>query len=399
MNRKRVNGTGSIAQLKDGRYCVTFTDATGRRVYRYRQKRKDAELALAALLQGTDRAKDGPASTAAVLLSPASEGGPTLAAWAEDWLGECEGRLRHATLTTYRRQILRVTALLPATPLPALTPAALRGVFAELRRRNTGDRQLQQIYTVLRTCLEAAVRLDMLPANPMHHVDKPRWEPTRRDYWTVEETRAFLDTALASSRRYAPLLALLAAIGLRVSEALGLEWGDVNLARGTLTVRRALVWAYGEYRVDAPKTKAGTRCISLPAPALAALAAAQRATGSCPCLREQPGDGNTPSGPVFRGKAGEVPNNSNLRRVLLDICAAAGVPVVNIHGLRHVAATMALRATRDVHAVQRRLGHANVAVTMSIYAYALVDDAAVTSALDSLLGATATPVSVPRSQT
>lgn len=39
----RVNGTGNIARLKDGRYCIMFTDHSGKRLYRYRRDRKGAE--------------------------------------------------------------------------------------------------------------------------------------------------------------------------------------------------------------------------------------------------------------------------------------------------------------------------------------------------------------------
>jgi len=40
---KRPNGTGSVSEVRDGRYgAMTWID--GKRVYRYRQARKDAEL-------------------------------------------------------------------------------------------------------------------------------------------------------------------------------------------------------------------------------------------------------------------------------------------------------------------------------------------------------------------
>ncbi len=61
MSMKRPNGTGSVSLLKDGRYCVTFTDPDGKRIYHYRRNRKDAELELAKLI-----ASDGKPATLAV---------------------------------------------------------------------------------------------------------------------------------------------------------------------------------------------------------------------------------------------------------------------------------------------------------------------------------------------
>ena len=69
------------------------------------------------------------------------------------------------------------------------------------------------------------------------------------------------------------------------------------------------------------------------------------------------------------------------------MCAEAEVPRINVHGLRHVDAVLALRAGNDVHAVQRRLGHSHVSVTMGIYAYATRDDAEVADAVEKLLSA------------
>ena len=376
LTTRRPNGTGSISRLKDGRYCVTFTDPNGKRLYRYRKDRGDAERELAKLIDS-----GGVPLPPAIAHFTTTDGeSPTLSAWADVWLAACESRLRNATYKTYQRQIARITGIIGGIRIDALTPASLTATLAELRKRKTGDRQLQQIYAVLRTCLEAAAKMDVIPANPMRKVDKPRWDAVKREYWDVAETKRFLETALASDRRYAPLLALLVSTGLRVSEALGLEWEDVNLELRTLSVKRALVWFYREWKIDSPKTKAGLRTITLPASGIAAL----RRYGANNKI-------TTNSGPIFRGETGQPPNNSNLRLVLLDLCKEAEVPPINIHGLRHVAATMALKATKDVHAVQRRLGHANVAVTMGIYAYALVEDTDAADAIDRMLDAKPEP--------
>ncbi len=70
---------------------------------------------------------------------------------------------------------------------------------------------------------------------------------------------------------------------------------------------------------------------------------------------------------------------------LLALCSRAGVPPINIHGLRHTAAALAYTASRDVHATQHRLGHSSAVTTMRIYSYLLHDDASTAAALDALL--------------
>jgi integrase len=88
---------------------------------------------------------------------------------------------------------------------------------------------------------------------------------------------------------------------------------------------------------------------------------------------------------VFRAKSGRPPTTSNIRKTSLHLCEEGGVPLLSPHGLRHVAAMLALRATRDIYLVQRRLGHTNVTVTLGIYGYSPDDEGNVADALNGLL--------------
>ena len=49
----------------------------------------------------------------------------------------------------------------------------------------------------------------------------------------------------------------------------------------------------------------------------------------------------------------------------------AGVRRITFHGLRHTCATLLLTAGVPVHVVAQRLGHADVAMTMRVYAHVL----------------------------
>jgi integrase len=50
------------------------------------------------------------------------------------------------------------------------------------------------------------------------------------------------------------------------------------------------------------------------------------------------------------------------------------LPVIRLHGLRHTHATILLRAGRPVREVSERLGHANPAITLRVYAHVLPGD-------------------------
>jgi integrase len=67
--------------------------------------------------------------------------------------------------------------------------------------------------------------------------------------------------------------------------------------------------------------------------------------------------------------------NTNFRhRVFDQAAAAAGLPGLTPHEMRHTAASLAVAAGANVKAVQRMLGHASAAMTLDVYAGLFGDD-------------------------
>ena len=187
--------------------------------------------------------------------------------------------------------------------------------------------------------------------------------------WTLEQTQQFLGACASSRSHYAPLFVFLCGTGLRVSEALGLRWGDVTT--DAISIRRALVANAGRNpSIQAPKSGAGNRTVTLTAPAAAALTRLQRGPDEAA---------------VFLTSIGTLPGHHNLLRALKAVCVHAGVPPVGLHQLRHVHASMLLAHGVDLASVSRRLGHSNVAITASVYTHAVHQDRAAASAFDRAL--------------
>lgn len=146
--------------------------------------------------------------------------------------------------------------------------------------------------TPLRLALEAAVAKGLLDANPADQVVLPRrragraWSVRERRFLTRAELGRLLDEVPAKWR---PLFELLAATGLRISEAIGLRWSDVALDGSSrhLQVRRAVV----RRAVVAPKSRHGARLIPLTADLAACLG------------KHRPGDA-TADAYVFPGRDG-----------------------------------------------------------------------------------------------
>ncbi|MCW8966732.1 MAG: tyrosine-type recombinase/integrase, partial [Candidatus Pacearchaeota archaeon] len=74
------------------------------------------------------------------------------------------------------------------------------------------------------------------------------WTEDNPNRLTADELRRFL--AVVPARRY-PLVALLAFTGMRVGEAMGLKWSDIDFDKGYLQIERTNYRG----RVQTPKTK------------------------------------------------------------------------------------------------------------------------------------------------
>src|SRR5207253_3118027 len=111
-----------------------------------------------------------------------------------------------------------------------------------------------------------AVRRGWLAENPVSKLEpseKPHWTPRRVAILEGEQLARFL----AHAGRHRPLFELLAYTGLRIGEALGLTWSDIDFDAGLIRVHRQL----SRRREHAPlKTEAGRREVVL-APAVAKL--------------------------------------------------------------------------------------------------------------------------------
>src|SRR5919109_1417406 len=145
--------------------------------------------------------------------------------------------------------------------------------------------------------------------------------------------------------------ALLAETGLRVSEALGLEWSDVEFGGvPRLRVRRQF------YRGTLKRLKSRNGRRDLPLSA----ALARR------LWTVRPADG---AGPVFATRNGTRYLDRNVRRVLDKATERAGLEWVSFHTFRHTCASMLFDSGRNIRQVCDWLGHADPAFTLRTYVH------------------------------
>jgi integrase len=254
--------------------------------------------------------------------------------------------------------------------LTEVTPSKVAGFVAWLcdesaQGRELSDATVRNIMAPLRACLATAVREGLIRSNPARDVDLPH-RPTAEDS-EDEEVRAMSQDQLAAllplfTGRWRLFFWFLAATGLRISEAVALQWRHLTLDTSTphVKVRRALV----KGRMGPPKSRYGRR--EVPIDRALALALRERHDAS-----EWPED----EGLVFPASNGSPLMQANVfRRVLQPAREEACLPWVGFHAFRHTCASMLFAEGRNAVQVQRWLGHHSPAFTLATYVHLLDGD-------------------------
>jgi integrase len=149
--------------------------------------------------------------------------------------------------------------------------------------------------------------------------------------WTPEQVGHFLDHAYGHPLY--PLFHLIAHRGLRRGEACGLPWSETDLASQTITITSALVQLGWKVEFGEPKSEASGRVIPLDNATTDVLR--QQHTRQA-ALRRALGEDWEDSGLVFTNPDGSPLHPAKVTDAFHDLAAAAELPPVRLHDLRHV---------------------------------------------------------------
>jgi integrase len=220
---------------------------------------------------------------------------------------------------------------------------------------------------VLRNALSTAERWGLVARNVAKLAVPPPAPESQIKALGVEDARAILQAVAGD--RLAPLFIVALAVGLRQSEALGLQWGDVDLDAATLRVERSLQRTHGLYTFAPVKTAGSRRTVALPAPVVATLRE-HRASQLRERMRVGPAwEGELWSDLVFATEIGSPLLGTSVTRRFRKLLAAARLPDFRFHDLRHGAASLLAALGVSPRATMETLGHADVSTTLGVYTH------------------------------
>jgi len=308
----------------------------------------------------------------------------TVGEYLERWLHDAAkpnlGRRSYARYEGIVR--LHLAPTIGGIALAKLRGLHLQGLYRRLQDGGMTAAGIHKVQACAHSAFGQAVRWQMLAFNPADAVTLPKVTRTPVRVLSEAETARLLRAAQVPdpqqrTRLFTPLVVVVAT-GLRRGELLGLRWCDIDLVGDALSVVQTVAQdGHGVY-VGTPKTASSRRRVTLPPFAVAALRTHRASQDE---QRLAAGESWRSGDFVFAAVGGGPWAPSNFARSFRALLAKTAseaddgtkIPALacRFHDLRHTHASQLLRLGVHAKVVSERLGHANIGITMNLYAHVM----------------------------
>lgn len=359
---KRSNGEGTIAKMGN-RYRARYWDPTiskQRAVYGATK-----EECAKKLREATEAIRKG------VFVAPEKI---TTGDWFDYWFENyyCVNTKQSTQATTHQGIRTHIKPVIGTIPLQKLTTEHLQKCIRTMQENGLCANTIRRNFKTIKQCLHQAVVTNKIPRNPADNAILPESKKHEINHFTGEELKLLLQNL--PDNTHGNVIRFLLGTGMRVSEACGLKWNDIqpngiHIERINMTIKD---WREEGYinTETCPKTTAGKRVIPT-TEALKQILREQKViqhieklkAGSAWC-------GDYDNDYVFANALGKPADKNNIARTLRMICKKAGIPSRGPHTLRHTFATNWIQKSSDIASLSRILGHSDTGFTYSTYCHA-----------------------------
>jgi len=347
---RRGHGEGSI-YYQESRQCwaASVSLEGGKRRVLYGKTRKEVAAKLAAAIRDVQQGLPIPGQRLTT--------GQFLSEWLQDTVKPTRRAGTHLRYGTAIR--LYITPIVGNVPLAKLGPQHVQRLQKEMSAKGLSPATLALVRATLSAALTQSTKWGLTVRNPVPLVDAPRRTAKEPSPLTPEQARRLMDAS--RGHEFEHLFAVMLATGLRIGEALGLRWEDVDLERHQLRVRQQLVDLPGREReFTEPKSLHGRRTVPLIPSAVASLRAQHARLLEA---RLQSLGAWQKNDLVFPDETGRPLVSRRVARCLEQLLSAADLPRFTPHSLRHSTATYLLAAGVPDRVVMEILGHSSITMT------------------------------------
>jgi integrase/recombinase XerC len=289
----------------------------------------------------------------------------TLASWIEKFLEYLRFQRNASphTLRNYASDLQQFFSYLTVTPEGKPRPApelgqidnlTIREFLGTLYQKSNRKSSVARKLATLRSFMKFLSAQGAIRANPAKNVASPKLESRLPDYLTLDAAAHLIeapDTGTDTGKRDRSILELLYGAGLRVSELVGLNLGDISLGEGLVRVlgkgRKERIVPFGKRAAEALEAYLEVRAKRL------RTVSAPRAKARAPAAEA-----------VFlNSRGGRLTSRSVGNIVDRHVGQLAEKLKVHPHTLRHTFATHMLNAGADLRSIQELLGHESLSTT------------------------------------
>lgn len=291
-------------------------------------------------------------------------GKSTVERWATEWLKTYKlGKIATGTYEDYKQKVNNI--IIPAIGSLQISEVKQYNLQQILNAQNCSKSKGKKIKNTIEQIFKTAVANGLINKDPSIGLTLPRLSEGERRSVTDEERTAILKAA--EYHRAGLWIKIMLYCGLRPSEAIVLDWSDVDIREKQINVNKALEKATG--KIKPPKTKAGYRIVPIPDILLQDLKAAkgigliftqpttkkQHTATSMRCMWES-----------FK-KSVDIEMGAEVYRN--KIIASKVADDLTAYCLRHTYCTDLQNAGVPINVAKYLMGHSNIQVTANIYTH------------------------------
>ena len=262
-------------------------------------------------------------------------------------------------------------------PLQELDAFYLEEFFANLRNngkiRGQGglsENTLKKVYVLLNQGLKRAIKMQLIKQNPLEAIETPKPKNKEVKALPQKKLNKLLKTAKEEDYFTYVFIYFASFTGMRLSEILGLEWTEIDLKEGIISVKKRLIKKSGEGVVHEKdtKNKSSNRKIKIHENLISILKE----------YKKWQLENRMAIGPEYNENKEFVfcrPDGKNYYPTTINDKVKKMMKKANLsndystHTLRHTFATLSLKKEIPPKIVSEMLGHADISTTLDIYSH------------------------------
>lgn len=292
--------------------------------------------------------------------------GTSFEQWSRYWL-ENYVKLACSITTYYAYERLVMTDFNPvfgSIPLQKISTIQIQEYIAQ-QMLKVGNNTIRYRAQILKSIFNFGIRQNILENNPVNKITLPPKKPIHSPFYNIQQMQDLLNAA--HNTELALSIAILACMGLRKEELLGLTWDNVDLTKNIIKIDNARTEAVGHIVEKDPKNKPSIRLMAIPD---AVQKLMHQEIQRRKELKKFYGDAYCNIPYVVCHEDGTPYDPCNYYYSFVEFVKKNNLPPINVRGLRHSYASAANELGASLFDISKSMGHATLKMTGDTYTHA-----------------------------